>query len=435
MAFDNDELNKRREERKKEKQFYDAQMRLLRIGMIVTAVTMVVCAAAVLITKGLVSLPKPTEPSQPQLEVTESATTIPPETTVPEETVPDTVIHFVAGGDVNVTDKVVSAGATVSGYDYSNVFLDITGVLSGGDLTAVNFEGNLYGDSYGTQPAAAPPQLLTALRNAGIDLIQTANSFTNHNGLLGLRSTLEGIRAAGLEPVGSFADSEEFRKTGGFTLREVEGIKVAIVAFTKGMNGMGLPAGSEDCVNLLYTDYSTTYQKVDTEGISTILQAIAKEKPDITIALLHWGSEYNDQISKTQEQIRDLMLAGGVDAIIGTHSHYVQQITYDEQRGTVVAYSLGDLLGDGEKGGTNYSVLLDLQITKSGKTGQVKLTGCEYVPVFLVDETKDGGGMRLVRIREAITAYENRFVDRVSESTYEAMKYALERVEARVTGK
>ena len=435
MAFDNDELNKRREERKKEKQFYDAQMRLLRIGMIVTAVTMVVCAAAVLITKGLVSLPKPTQPSQPQLEVTEPVTTAPPETTVPEETIPDTVIHFVAGGDVNVTDKVVSAGASLSGYDYSSLFLDITGVLSGGDLTAVNFEGNLYGDSFGTQSASAPPQLMTALRNAGVDFVQTANSFTNHNGLRGLRSTLDGIRGAGLEPVGSFADTEEFQKTGGFTIREVEGIKIAVVAFTKGMNGMGLPAGSEDCVNLLYTDYSTTYQKVDTEGITAVLQAIAQEKPDITVALLHWGSEYNDQISKTQETIRDLMLAGGVDAIIGTHSHYVQEIAFDEQRGTVVAYSLGDLLGDGEKGGTNYSVLLDLQITKSGKTGEVKLTGCEYVPVFLVDEMADGGGMHLVRIREAVMAYENHFVDRVSPATYEAMKYALERIEARVTGK
>lgn len=428
MAFDNDELNKRREERKKEKQFYDVQMRLLRIGVVVTAVTMVACVAAMLITKGLVSLPKPTEPSEPQMEVTESVTTAPPETTVPEETVPDTVIHFVAGGDVKVTDKVVAAGATGGGYDYSDVFLDITAILSSGDLTAVNFEGNLYGDTYGTESASAPPQLMTALRNAGIDLVQTANSYTNHNGLLGLRSTLDGIRGAGLEPVGSFADSEAFQKTGGFTIREVNGIRIAVVAFTKGMNGLGLPAGSEDCVNLLYTDYSTTYQNVDVDGISNVLQAIAREKPDITVALLHWGSRQAPQVSKSQEEIRDLMLAGGVDAIIGTHPYHVQPIAFDERRGTVVAYSLGDLLGE-----TNYSVLLDLQITKSGETGEVKLTGCEYVPVFLVDETADGGGMRLVRIREAITAYENHFVDRVSQTTYEAMKSAMKLIEDRVS--
>ncbi len=425
MAFENDELNQRRQERQKEKQLFDAQMRLLKIGTIVTASVMVLCMAAILVTKGLVSLPKP-EPTEPQLEVTE-----PTEPTVPEPTVPDQVIHFMAGGDINITDKVVSAGASLNGYDYSKVFLDVTGVLSGADLTAVNLEGLVYGDVYGSSTVSAPGQLLTALRNAGVDVIQTANSYTNHNGLLGLQATLNAIRKEGLEPVGSFADSAEFQKTGGFTIREVDGIKVAIVAFTKGMNGMGLPAGSEDCVNLLYTDYSSTYQKVDKEGIMSVLEAIAREKPDVTIALLHWGSEFNDQISKTQKQIEELMLSGGVDAIIGTHSHYVQQVRFDQEKGTVVAYSLGDLLGDGEKSGTNYSILLDLEITKSGQTGEVKLTGFDYVPVFLVAEE---GDFRLLRLREAMYAYENRFLDRVSQETYEEMKYALKRIEERVSG-
>ncbi len=429
MAFDNDELNKRREERKKEKQLFDAQMRWLKIGTVSTAVVMVLCMAAILITKGLVSLPKPPETSGPQLEVTE--TTAATEITVPEETIPDQVIHFVAGGDINITDKVVASGATMSGYDYSNVLLDVTGVLSGGDLTAVNLEGNVYGDVYGTGSASAPPQLLQSLRNAGVDLIQTANSFTNHNGLRGLQATLNAVRSAGLEPVGSFLDSAEFKRTGGFTIREIDGIHVAVVAFTKGMNGMGLPVGSEDCVNLLYTDYSSTYQEVDKEGIASVLEAIAREKPDVTVALLHWGSEYNDQISKTQLEIQELMLAGGVDAMIGTHSHYVQQILFDEQKGTVVAYSLGDLLGDGEKGGTNYSVLLELEITKSGRTGEVKLTGFDYVPVFL---TAENGNLRLLRLKEAMYAYENNFVDKVSSETYEAMKYALGRIEDRVKG-
>ena len=431
MAFDNEELNKRREERKKEKERYNAQMRLLKIGAISTAVVIVLCLAAILITKGLVSLPNPPETTRgPELEAT--GTTQIPETSVPEETVPDQVIHFVAGGDINITDKLVEAGATVNGYDYGNVLLDVSGVLSGGNLTSVNMEGIFYGDTYGSATANAPVQLLTSLRGAGVDFIQTANSYTNHNGLRGLQGTLNAIRGAGLEPVGSFADTAEFQKTGGFTIREVDGIKVAVVAFTKGMNGMGLPAGSEDCVNLLYTDYSSTYQEVDVEGISAILQAIAREKPDVTIALLHWGSEYNDKISKTQQQIQELMLAGGVDAIIGTHPHYVQQIVYDQQRGTVVAYSLGDLLSDGEKGGTNYSILLDLEITRNSKTGAVKITGVDYVPVFLVTET---GNYRLLRLREAMYAYENNFVDKVSAETYEAMKYAMERIEARVNGK
>ena len=108
----------------------------------------------------------------------------------------------------------------------------------------------------------------------------------------------------------------------------------------------------------------------------------------------------------------------------------MQKITQDAQ-GRVVAYALSDLVGDS----TKYSVLLDLEITKDGETGAVSITGYDYVPVYYADERESGGTVRLLRIREAIAAYENNLVDRVSQETYEAMKYALERIEARVDGK
>ena len=212
----------------------------------------------------------------------------------------------------------------------------------------------------------------------------------------------------------------------------MQGIRIAIVAFTKGMDGMGLPAGSEDCVNLLYEDFSSTYQIVDTKGITALLRAAESYQPDVTIALLHWGSEYNDKLSKTQESITKLMLKEGVDAIVGTHSHYVQQIDFDAEAGTLVAYSLGDLLGDGTRSGTESSILLDMEITKDGTTGQVKITGFDYTPIFIADETDSGGQLRLLRIREAIEGFESKYIGSVSKETYEAMKSALSRIESRI---
>lgn len=349
--------------------------------------------------------------------------------TAPAETLPDTVIHFVAGGDLNVTDSAVAAGKTDSGYDYSKVFLDVMPVLSGADLTALNFEGTLCGEPYGSQYASAPIQMVTALRNAGVDILQTANSRTITGGILGMQSTLSAIRTEGLEPLGSYADAEEFKKYGGYIIRQIQGIRIAVVAFTKGMDGRGLPAGSESCVNLLYEDYASTYQTVNEAGITSVLQAAAKQKPDVTIALLHWGSEFNDQISKSQKKIVELLQSEGVDAIIGTHSHYVQQMTFDAATGNFVAYCLGDFFGDGEKSGTNYSVLLDLQITKNGTTGETKITGYDYTPIFMA---KEESGTRVLRIREAMTAYEKGSLGRVSQQTYEAMSTARKRIEARI---
>ena len=61
MALYDDELNKRREERREEQRFLAKQQKLLRIGILITALTMIGCVAAIMITKGMISLPDPTQ--------------------------------------------------------------------------------------------------------------------------------------------------------------------------------------------------------------------------------------------------------------------------------------------------------------------------------------------------------------------------------------
>ena len=334
-----------------------------------------------------------------------------------------TVIHFAAAGDVNVNDITAAL-------DYEMAFRSILPLLGGADLTAVNFEGNLIGAPYGTATQSAPQELMKALKACGVDLIQMANSRSITNGLDGLRTTLSGIRAAGMEPVGAWTTEEEAQRAGGYTIREVNGVKLAIVAFTKGMDSMALPVGSEDCVNVLYEDYATTYQEVDDQGITAVLERVERENPDLTIALVHWGSEFRDQISDTQEYIRDLMLENGVDAIIGTHPHYVQALEYDESAGTFVAYSLGDLLSDGETAGTEYSIILDLEITKDHISGETKITGYNYTPIFNV--RWEDRPLQVMPLEEAILAYEGGYLYRPSQEMYEDMLYARTRIEARV---
>ena len=363
------------------------------------------------------------------------APTVPAQTTqLPTSTAPSapkegqTVIHIVAGGDVHVTDHVVAAGDRDGRYDFTHLFMDIAPILSNADATIVNFEGNLVGAPYGTDNASAPQELMSALERAGVDLIQMANSYSIQNGILGLNTTLERIRQAGMEPLGAFASQEEYDRTQGFTIKEIQGVRVAFVAFTKGMGGLTLPEGSEDRVNLLYTDYATGYQKIDEAGIKATLKAIEAQQPDVTIALLHWGSEHKNIISENQKQIKKLMLENGVDAIIGTHSHYVQTVEYDQTAGTVVAYSLGDLLGDASAPDTNYSILLQLQITKDYATGQTTITGCDYTSVYTLTTNRDGETMRLVRLESAMTMYENNHVDRISPKAYENLKTARNKI-------
>ena len=430
MPLHDDEMNMRREKREAQRRKQQAEAKRLRITLILAAVVLVLCTAGIVFLTGRSDSPETTaaaetRPTQKPTQATEPATRAQKST--------KTTIHIKAAGDLNVTNTVINAGVAVGGYNYTRAFMDVASTLSDADLTVLNLEGNICGEPYGSDTTSAPRELLEGLRNAGVDLIQMANSCTINNGLIGLTSTLQTIRAAGLEPVGAFASESEFQQSKGYTITEAQGVKVAFVAFTKGLGGRGLPAGNDNLVNILYEDYASTYDKIDRTRITSVLKAVEAEKPDITIALLHWGSEYNDDISDTQKSIVNLMKKQGVDVIIGTHPHTVQAIEYDELAGTLVAYSLGDFFGDASRGGTNYSIILDLEITKDSSTGTTKVTNYSYTPIYTVSEVETADGYRrVVRIDKTVEAWEENYLDKVSQSAKESMVYALERIEARI---
>ena len=415
-----------------------AKQKRQRRRLLLLALAVLLAAAAFWYFRGGAE-PGRTTPSD--VQTTAPSAALPPETTTPETEPPrpqtgTTVIHVAAAGDLNVTDYVLENAAHENGYDFSGTFLDVGPIFSSADLALLNFEGNLSGGSYGYATGAAPLELPKALKNIGIDAVQTANSAAIRQGVSGLLTTLEAFEHVGLPALGTYANGDDFRQKGGYQILEVEGIRIALVAFTKGMDNLGLPAGSEDCVNILYKDYSSDYKKVDTDGIARVLRNVAEEQPDLTIAMVHWGSEYNDEISSSQEKIRKQLQEGGVDIILGTHPHLVQKVDYDPIGKTLVAWSLGDFFGDAVMAGTNYSIILDMEITRDNATGEVFLSGWSYTPIFtLKPDQSVSGGHRVVRIREAMERYDAEYVGRITESAYNDMSRALERIEARVNPK
>lgn len=434
MANSPEDMDKRRKRREEQLRRRRKQQRRLRLGMAAALVVLGICCCVIyyfiqnapqgqMVQSGAVPA------------VTEPATEAPTEE-ARSRFDPITTVHIRAAGDLNITDSVVDSGLAANGYDYTRAFQDVASTLSSADLTIMNLEGNVCGEPYGTATTSAPNKILNALSAAGVDILQMANSCTINNGLIGLNSTLQAIRAAGIEPVGAYSNTAEFKRSKGYTICDVGGIRIAVVAFTKGVGGRGLPEGSEGCVNLLYTDYESTYRRVDTAGITKILDNAKAEKPDFIIALVHWGSENNDTISKTQESIITLLKKNGVGLILGTHPHLVQEIAYDQTAGTLVAYSLGDFYGDGSRSGTNYSIILDIEITKDSDKRTTKVTGYSYTPIYTLTGSQSADGyQRVVRIEQAMQAHDGNFVDKITDDCYKDMAYSLTRIADRTSGK
>ena len=433
MPQNDDYLNRRHDRREAARKKREAEARRVRRTLFAACLALILCGVAFdNLTKGI----RPEKTEDVQAVATEATEAVPEKTrpTRPVEKDPITKIHIKAAGDLNVTDSVVNAGVAIGGFDYGPVFKDVAGILSDADLTVMNFEGNVCGEPYGTQTTSAPIELIRSLRTCGVDLLQMANSCAINNGLNGMTATLNAIRSAGIEPLGAYATASELRNSKGYTITEVQGVKIAFVAFTKGLGGRGMPAGNEDLVNLLYKDYSTEYKEIDKDRISAILKNVEAEKPDLTVAMLHWGSEYNDDISNTQKSIVSLMQKQGVDVILGTHPHTLQPIVFDDMAGTLVAYSLGDFFGEADRGATNYSIILDIEVTKDANAGITRVTNYSYTPIYTVREGEAVGNRdrRVVRIEKALEAYEDNFLDKVTETTAAGMQKAMTRIPERM---
>ncbi len=352
-----------------------------------------------------------------------------------EETEPSTEAAFTGSavatlsfvGDINLNEPMMEYFRTESGYDFTPLFRRIVPRLALADLTVGNLEGNVTGE---IADHNYPPALLQALYAAGFDILQTGNSYTIQSGIMGLNATKQAIQAAGMDALGSWT-SQEDRDENGVLIREVNGIRIAFLCFTKGMNNLRLPAGAEYCVNLLYTDYDTTYSKIARSAIEKTVEEARLQSPDLIVAMVHWGSEYDQQIAESQKEIAALLFDSGVNLIIGSHSHYVGPMELKSEKitpsgGSFVAYSLGDFVSVADASSARNGCVLSLTVVKD--SNGMRITDLNYVPTYssAPSETLEITDYEVVDTLGAISSFRQGFYDRVSDKLYEQLLSALE---------
>src|SRR5699024_8132411 len=118
------------------------------------------------------------------------------------------------------------------------VLEDVKPILSAADLTLANFETTTAGPSHGYRGYPmfnSPDEVIDAIKYAGIDVLTTANNHSLDTGSEGLKRTVKTLREKGLDTVGTHAEEPDSR----VLIKEVEGIKFAILSYTESTNGLG----------------------------------------------------------------------------------------------------------------------------------------------------------------------------------------------------
>ncbi|MGD9559886.1 MAG: CapA family protein, partial [Oscillospiraceae bacterium] len=213
-----------------------------------------------------------------------------------------------------------------------------------------------------TLPAATypcfstPAELGHAAYDAGWRVFALSNNHSYDMGARGIDATAEFWQSMPDDAI-NYGFYKNKQDSSDIPVQEVNGLKIAYVAFTEHTNGIPTPANASATV--IYTS--------EREAMEAKVRA-AREMADVVVVSVHWGVEDSHNIVQAQRDLAASFAAWGADVILGTHPHVVQDLEWIESaedgRKVLVAYSLGNFLSAQSQPDQLIGLILTFELVK-----------------------------------------------------------------------
>lgn len=298
-------------------------------------------------------------------------------------------VRIAVVGDLMCHSTQFQAAKTSNGYDFRPAFQAVKPYLSAADLTFGNLETVTAGASEtftGYPMFNTPVEYLDALSDAGFDVLTTANNHSLDRRFPGVERTIEALEARGLLHTGTARTAEERERR---LIVTVKGLRLGILAYTYGTNGIPMPQGKPFAVNLMDTlVMAGDIRKARTEGA----EAIA--------VFLHWGLEYERLPNANQKTIAEFLARQGVSLVMGSHPHVLQPAGWIGAPGTgsLVIYSLGNFFSGQRRAYTDAGIILQLSLFRDRTTGKVRTGDVRFIPTYV----STLNGYRILPVADAL---------------------------------
>lgn len=311
-------------------------------------------------------------------------------------------------GDLMMHMPTVRSGAKDGSYSYEYIYSYIRDYVKKADYAVVNLETTLSGTegkNYSGYPKFnSPDAVASGAASAGFDLMLTGNNHCYDYGTPGLLRTLEVVKGAGLDTLGTYAKLDEQK----YLVKELGGIKVGMLNYTFAdikddpsrptVNDLPTDSAAAGLINAFdYDMLDLFYTEVENQ-----IAAMKAAGAEAFVLFIHWGNDYTTRISDSQKAIAQKMCDLGIHVIAGSHSHVVQtmdllQSSQDADHKTVVLYSMGNFLSNQRADNISLStgqsedgVLFSFTLASYGD-GNVVVESIDLLPTWvLIRGTGDG---------------------------------------------
>lgn len=289
----------------------------------------------------------------------DDAPTTPPTTEATQPLEPVASATVGVQGDLLMHKPVITACVAEDGaYDFASIFRYVAEYTAAYDYSVANLETTLGGDNYvyqGYPKFNCPDGIVEAVKDAGIDMLLTANNHCSDTTTEGVLRTVKRVREMGLTPLGTQLSDEEPK----YAVVDVGGIKVGMAAYTyatSAVNGRPSLNYEAEVTQVGLVNYFT-YDNLDAfySEMQSLLSQMRSDGAEATMLYIHWGTEYSLQADSSQRMIAQKMCDLGVDVIVGGHPHVVEPMelltsSSDSRHKTAVIYSLGNAVSNQRSG-------------------------------------------------------------------------------------
>lgn len=369
-----------------------------------------------------------TVPSPASTEIIAFPTDAPTEATIPETTVPKEPEHVVSTatilsiGDLLMHGQLITDAKQADGsYDFSYIFPYITEYATAADFAVANLETTLAGTAkpyQGNPMFNCPDEIVDAAKNAGFDMLLTANNHSYDSQQAGYERTIRTVREKGLLNLGTMLSGDEPK----FTVQDINGIKIGMTAFTYEDSAVGnktpalnynpMQAGGYDIINCFrHSDPEPFYAELENQ-----ITQMRQQGAEAIVLYIHWGQEYKLQPNASQQAMAQRICDLGVDVIVGGHPHVVEPVallesTTDPEHRMVCLYSMGNAVSNQRLGllksistaHTEDGVMFSITFSKYSD-GTVYLEDVSLIPTWV--RAIDANGNTVVRQSATIRRYE-----------------------------
>ena len=321
-------------------------------------------------------------------------------------------VDIISLGNLIIHQSQIDGAKQENSYDFSPSFQYIKKMILDSDISMGILEGALAGCEPSGYPFFnSPDEVVDALKDTGIDIINYANNHIYDYEDVGLQRTIDVTKEKGLDVLGVKSTEEEKN----YLVKEVNGIKIGFLAYVfetsminghKTINSNILSTYSENLINTFnYNDLESFYKKIENE-----ISAMKSEGVEFIITSMHWGEEYNTYIEASQNEIAKRLNKLGVDIILGGHPHVIQpyEIMRNESgHSTFVIYSQGNSLSnqsEQEIGVAESEDGIMIKFTLEKKDGNVSLKEYKIIPTWVYKEEKVNGTYyhKIIPVEEAL---------------------------------